>query len=83
MTVLVVSSRRAGAGTDPTYPGLEAAFDGVSRRHLSRTAVGPGWDCWEVGAGGGGVARARIGGMVGMERYVTFTSPGLRWQACR
>ncbi len=39
------------------YSGLETAFDAVSRRHLTRTGLGPGWDCWEVGAGGGSVAR--------------------------
>ena len=39
------------------FLGLEAAFDAVSRRHLASTGLGPGWDCWEVGAGSGSVAR--------------------------
>jgi len=39
------------------FLGLEAAFDAVSRRHLAATGLGPGWDCWEVGAGSGSVAR--------------------------
>ena len=43
--------------TSSPYAGLEATFDSVSRLHLARTALGPGWGCWEVGAGGGSVAR--------------------------
>ncbi|MGI9023817.1 MAG: class I SAM-dependent methyltransferase [Acidimicrobiales bacterium] len=44
------------AGAEVPFAGLEAAYDSVSRRHLVRTGVGPGWHCWEVGAGGGSVA---------------------------
>lgn len=47
----------AGTGTESPYWGLEAAFDPVSRRHLARAGLGAGWDCWEVGAGSGSVAR--------------------------
>jgi len=41
----------------PPFAGLESAFDSVSRRHLARTGLDRGWDCWEVGAGSGSVAR--------------------------
>src|SRR5687768_5784925 len=43
---------------------LSEIFDPVSQAALERTRVGPGWACWEVGAGQGGVARwlqARVG----------------------
>lgn len=56
MTATLVSSGPE-TGTESTYLGLEATFDGVTRRHMARTAVGPDWNCWEVGAGSGGVAR--------------------------
>ena len=46
-----------GDGTGSPFCGLEAAFDSVTRRHLARTGLGAGWDCWEVGAGSGSVAR--------------------------
>ncbi|WP_047871800.1 AMP-binding protein [Nocardiopsis sp. RV163] len=35
---------------------LAAAYDPVTTERLERTGVGPGWDCLEVGAGGGSVA---------------------------
>jgi len=35
---------------------LAELFDPVTFRHLDRLGVGPGWSCWEVGAGGPGVA---------------------------
>ena len=56
-----MSTNRVGsgpvAGAQSRYSGLESAFDPVSRRHLARTGLGPGWNCWEVGAGGGSIAR--------------------------
>lgn len=35
---------------------LGAAHDGITTARLAQTGVGPGWDCLEVGAGGGSVA---------------------------
>lgn len=43
---------------------LARMLDEPTTRHLLRTGVGAGWDCLEVGAGGGSVARwlaARVG----------------------
>ncbi len=36
---------------------LQEVFDGESRRLLDRVGVRPGWECLEVGAGAGSVAR--------------------------
>lgn len=36
---------------------LAAAYDPLTTRRLEETGVGPGWNCLEVGAGGGSVAR--------------------------
>ncbi|WP_448317772.1 class I SAM-dependent methyltransferase [Streptomyces sp. CO7] len=35
---------------------VAALFDPVTCRHLEELGVGPGWRCWEVGAGGATVA---------------------------
>jgi SAM-dependent methyltransferase len=43
---------------------LAQIFDPASHAALERTGVGPGWSCWEVGAGQGTIARwlqARVG----------------------
>jgi ubiquinone/menaquinone biosynthesis C-methylase UbiE len=36
---------------------IEGTYDAGTRRRLTALGVGPGWDCLEVGAGGGSVAR--------------------------
>jgi SAM-dependent methyltransferase len=51
------------------FAALAALFDPVTDRHLDVLGVGPGWRCWEVGAGGPSVpdalaARVRPGGRV-------------------
>jgi len=35
---------------------LAAAYDGITTARLEATGVGPGWQCLEIGAGGGSVA---------------------------
>ena len=40
----------------PRFAGLESTFDPTSRAHMSALGVGDGWDCWELGAGAGGLA---------------------------
>src|SRR5689334_16311472 len=40
----------------PRFTGLESTFDPTSRAHMSALGVGDGWDCWELGAGAGGLA---------------------------
>ncbi len=56
MTIDLLDTDRA-VDTELLLVGLEAAFDAVSRRHLAATGLGRGWDCWEVGAGRGSMAR--------------------------
>ena len=51
------------------FAALSSLFDAGSIRHLENRGVGPGWDCWEVGAGGGSIAtwlarRTEAGGHV-------------------
>src|SRR5260370_30668894 len=39
------------------FASLETLLDPWTIRHLETTGIGPGWQCWEVGAGGGAIAR--------------------------
>ena len=47
----------AAAHTGQRFSGLEATFDAATCRFLAATEVGAGWSCWEIGAGGGSIAR--------------------------
>ncbi|HEX7157744.1 MAG TPA: methyltransferase domain-containing protein [Edaphobacter sp.] len=38
------------------FPALSASFDPGTIRHLEDLGVGPGWQCLEVGGGGGSIA---------------------------
>jgi 2-polyprenyl-3-methyl-5-hydroxy-6-metoxy-1,4-benzoquinol methylase len=53
------NARRAAqlGGNLDRHSGLEATFDGATFRYLAATGVGAGWCCWEIGAGGGSIAR--------------------------
>ncbi|MCU1661501.1 MAG: Methyltransferase type 12, partial [Pseudonocardia sp.] len=42
----------AQAEAGERFVALAELFDGVTRGHFDRLGVGPGWRCWEVGAGG-------------------------------
>jgi hypothetical protein len=81
VTTLVGNRPCARERTDPTHLGLEAAFDGSSRRHLKRTGVGPGWRCWEVGAGAGSMARwlATKVGPAGSVLATDVDTTGMSW----
>ncbi|MEV6182358.1 methyltransferase domain-containing protein [Streptomyces sp. NPDC052016] len=46
----LLDNRRAEAGE--RFEALAALFDPTTFRHLEHLGVGPGWRCWEVGAGG-------------------------------
>ena len=46
----LLDNRLDGAGT--RLAALATLFDPVTVGHLSATGIGPGWRCWEVGAGG-------------------------------
>jgi ubiquinone/menaquinone biosynthesis C-methylase UbiE len=39
------------------FASLETIYDPWTIRHLEAIGIGPGWQCWEVGAGGGSIAR--------------------------
>lgn len=47
----------AAPEAEQRFTGLEALYDPVTFRNLNGTGVGTGWQCLEVGAGGGSVAR--------------------------
>jgi SAM-dependent methyltransferase len=40
------------SGSDERSAALAALFDPTTFRHFEALGVGPGWRCWEVGAGG-------------------------------
>jgi SAM-dependent methyltransferase len=46
----------ARAETVSRFDALEEAFDALTVEHLTRVGVGPGWQCLELGAGGGSIA---------------------------
>ncbi len=39
------------------FASLETLYDPWTICHLETTGIGPGWQCWEIGAGGGSIAR--------------------------
>ena len=45
------------AETEVRFSGLEATFDPSTIRYLTGVGVTEGWVCWEIGAGGGSIAR--------------------------
>jgi ubiquinone/menaquinone biosynthesis C-methylase UbiE len=40
---------------------LSALHDAASRRHIEERGIAPGWNCLEIGAGEGSIARERVG----------------------
>jgi SAM-dependent methyltransferase len=55
-------------------------FDPSTFIHMERLGVGPGWRCWEVGAGGTSVVEW-LAARVGPEGHVLGTDIDLRWAA--
>ncbi|WP_336159404.1 class I SAM-dependent methyltransferase [Amycolatopsis sp. VC5-11] len=47
----------ASAPASDRMSALEASYDRTTFEHLGKLGVGAGWSCWEIGAGGGSVAR--------------------------
>ena len=45
------------AETGMRFAGLEVTFDPSTIRYLTGVGVAEGWACWEIGAGGGSIAR--------------------------
>ena len=54
------------------FSSLETLYDPWTIRHLEATGIGPGWQCWEVGAGGGSIA-AWLGEHSGKSGHVLVT----------
>ena len=62
----------AGQQAGQRFSSLETLFDPWTIRHLEATGIGPGWQCWEVGAGGGSIA-AWLGKRCGKAGHVLVT----------
>jgi len=60
------------------FVALAELFDGVTRGHFDRLGVGPGWRCWEVGAGGRSIPEA-LAAAVGPTGYVLVTDINTAW----
>jgi hypothetical protein len=52
-----VFDNAATAETGLRFAGLEATFDPSTISYLTGVGVTYGWACWEIGAGGGSIAR--------------------------
>ncbi|MGW0931389.1 class I SAM-dependent methyltransferase [Streptomyces sp. NPDC002644] len=57
---------------------VAALFDPVTCRHLEELGVGPGWRCWEIGAGGATVA-AWLAKKAGPTGKVVLTDTDVSW----
>ena len=68
----------AAPETGGRFGGLEACYDEATFRYLSALGLGQGWRCWELGAGGGLVARW-MGLEVGGSGSVLATDLNLDW----
>ncbi|WP_406631028.1 class I SAM-dependent methyltransferase [Amycolatopsis sp. WGS_07] len=47
----------ASAPANDRMSALQASYDAATVQHLEKLGVGSGWSCWEIGAGGGSIAR--------------------------
>lgn len=70
----------AGREVPDRWAALSALFDEPTFRRLGEVGVRPGWQCLEVGAGGGSVARW-LAARVGPDGQVTATDLDPRWLA--
>ncbi len=60
------------------FTAFAALFDPSTFRHLDRLGLGPGWRCWEVGAGGTSVVR-HLAERVGPAGHVLATDIDVAW----
>jgi SAM-dependent methyltransferase len=60
------------------FDALSALYDPVTARHVDALGVGPGWRCWEVGAGGPSVPRL-LAERVGPDGHVLATDLEVGW----
>ncbi|MFC8127566.1 methyltransferase domain-containing protein [Streptomyces sp. NPDC057302] len=69
----------AGAGAGRSAEAFSALFDPTTFRHIERLGIGPGWRCWEVGAGGTSVV-SWLAKRVGPTGRVLATDADISWQ---
>ena len=62
------------------FATLATLYDGVTRRHLDRLGIGAGWNCLDVGAGGGSIA-GFMSERVGPTGHVVATDINIDWMA--
>jgi len=74
----LLDNRQAEAGE--RLAALSAIFDPPTFRRISELGIGPGWRCWEVGAGGPSVPRW-LAGHVGPGGRVLATDIDVSWLA--
>jgi len=72
----MLDNRNAGAGD--RLDALSKVFDRSTFRHLHDIGIGPGWRCWEVGAGGASTVRW-LAGRVGPDGRVLATDIDVTW----
>lgn len=72
----LLDNRQSEAGE--RFAALSELSDPSTFRHFERLGVGPGWRCWEVGAGGTGVTRW-LAGRVGARGRVLATDIDVSW----
>jgi SAM-dependent methyltransferase len=72
----LLDNARAEAGE--RFVALAELFDGVTCGHFDRLGVGPGWRCWEVGAGGRSIP-GTLAAAVGPTGYVLATDINPAW----
>jgi SAM-dependent methyltransferase len=74
----LLDNRQAEAGV--RLAAIGELFDAATFRTLDATGISPGWRCWEVGAGGPGVA-SWLSGRVGLTGGVLVTDIDTSWLA--
>lgn len=72
----LLDNRQVEAGE--RLAALASVFDATTFRHLADLGIGPGWHCWEVGAGGPSVA-TWMATRVGPDGSVLATDIDLSW----
>lgn len=70
----------AQAEAGQRFVALAELFDSVTCGHFARLGLGPGWRCWEVGAGGRSIPEA-LAMAVGPTGYVLATDINPAWLA--
>jgi SAM-dependent methyltransferase len=72
----LLDNRQVQAGS--RFDALAALFDPTTFRHLGALGLGPGWRCWEVGAGGRSVPEW-LADQVGDTGHVVATDIDTSW----